>query len=90
MVFRRVRGVIDRIETNEEGLSIGVVLIEDEELQLEIPMRELPETSSAGTWLQLELDASANIGKVFLLKEETEYRRQQLQGRWQRLRKRSQ
>jgi len=86
--LRAVKGVIDRIEENEEGQSIAVVLIEEEELQLEVPMEELPTAVVVGDWLRLELDDTNNINKVIILKEETQHRRQELQSRWDRLKKR--
>jgi hypothetical protein len=88
MALRMVKAVVDRVEENGEGRAIAVILIEDEGLQLDILMEELPEPVSAGDWLRLELDDANRIKTMDILDEETERRRRWLQERWDRLRSR--
>lgn len=85
MAFRLVKAVVDRLEETEEAQAIAVILIEDEGLQLDIPMDELPAPVAAGDWLRLELDDANRIRTMEVLDEETERRRRQLQERWERL-----
>lgn len=44
-----MHGVIDRIED-----GFAVILLEEQQEELMIPQKELPDTATTGTWLQIK------------------------------------